>query len=50
MGRERNSAFLKSSSKAFEIASSELASPNWPTTTSGLARCAAAVAASVGSA
>ncbi len=47
IGRERNSAFLKSSSKAFEIALSALASPNWPTKTRGLAFCAAAVAASV---
>ena len=49
IGSERTSAFWKSSSKAFEIALSALASPNWPTNTSGLAFWAAAVAASVAS-
>ena len=47
IGSERTSAFWKSSSNAFEIALSALASPNWPTKTCGLAFCAAAVAASV---
>ena len=46
IGSERTSAFWKSSSNAFEIALSALASPNWPTNTCGLAFCAAAVAAS----
>ena len=49
IGSERTSAFLKSSSNAFEIALSALASPNWPTNTCGLAFWAAAVAASVAS-
>jgi hypothetical protein len=47
IGSERTSAFLKSSSNAFEIALSALASPNWPTNTCGFAFWAAAVAASV---
>ena len=33
IGSERTSAFWKSSSNAFEIALSALASPNWPTYT-----------------
>ena len=49
IGSERTSAFWKSSSNAFEIALSALASPNWPTKTCGLAFWAAAVAASVAS-
>ena len=49
IGSERTSAFWKSSSNAFEIALSALASPNCSTHTSGLAFCAAAVAASVAS-
>ena len=47
IGSERTSAFWKSSSNAFEMALSALASPNWPTNTCGLAFWAAAVAASV---
>ena len=42
IGSERTSAFLKSSSNAFEIALSALASPNCPTNTSGFAFWAAA--------
>ena len=49
IGSERNSAFLKSSSNALLMASSALASPNWPTKTSGFAFWAAALAASTGS-
>ena len=49
IGSERNSAFWKSSSNAFESALSALASPNCSTNSCGLAFCAAAVAASVAS-
>ena len=48
IGSERTSAFLKSSSNIFEIASSALASPNCSIRSSGCARWAAAVAASSG--
>ncbi len=48
IGSERNSAFLKSSSKDFDSALSALASPNCSTRSCGLAFWAAAVAASGG--
>ena len=49
IGSEVTSAFLKSSSNFFEIALSALASPNCSMRSSGFARWAAAVAASVAS-
>ena len=49
IGSERVSAFLKSSSKAWDSALSALASPNWPTKTPRFCWAARSTAATTGS-
>jgi hypothetical protein len=49
IGSDRNSAFLKSSSKDFDRALSALAPPNCPTNTSGLSALTFATEATIGS-